>query len=432
MFLHIRKELLLRSCSEGSAYPNDVSSTATLAPDHDAQLPHITPSIGQTILARISRAEELNDEHPQQGCSWALPGRPPALCWTTRQQWLIAVHVFLLTDEGRRRCRSLGIAPATVRAIARACAAFADSKTGRGVSASNQTLGAWAAAKARRARPWKRDVVSKARKCLSAAGLAVEVARGRYLTAEERLAASVHHDGVQIRAASVWALVLPRRWAVKSYLPRRGPTGSKPPRRYTSPKRARTRAKAPSGRSLTDKGPSRTRAAHVVTAQLVAEARSLDTGRHLGALVDVVADLVHCDRWTGRDLVTVLNEDARNTPRDWPSTIQNPAGFLRHRLIRITDRLAGPSPSEIVADHAARVRAEQEARRQEQQDAQARAASPDTVRARMAEIRTTLQQRRHARTATGTPKLTRTQRLKGENEARPTMDRPGSSRHRDR
>ena len=399
--------------SEGSAYPNGVSSTDTLAPEHDAQLPHTTPtlSIGHTITARISRAEALNDEHSQRAHSWALPGRPPALCWTSRQQWLIAVDVYLAADDGRQLCRERGIPPATVRAIARACAAYADSKTGRGVSASNHTLGTWAATLARRARPWCHDVVSRARKVLSAAGLAVEVARGRYLTAEERLAAAVHHDGVQIRAASVWALVLPRRWAVKSYLPRRGPTGSKTPRRYTSPKRAQARAKAPSGRSQRAPRPLN---AQQVTAELLTRTHGLDTGHHLGAIVDVIAELVDCDRWTGRDLALALTEDARATPRDWPNTISNPAAFLRHRLARLAERLAGPSPSETAAAQHHALLADQAERAREHRTATENTASPDTVRARMAEIRATLEQRRLTRNRTATPKLTPTRRLKGE------------------
>lgn len=377
-----------------------MSSTATLAPVHDAQLPHTTPSIGQTISARISRAEELNDEHPQQGYSWALPGRPPAVCWTNRQQWLIAVDIFLLTEDGRRHCRSLGIAPATVRAIARACAAYADSKTGRGVSASNQTLGAWAAAKARRARPWKHDVVSYARKVLSAAGLAVEVARGRYLTAEERLAAAVHHDGVQIRAASVWALVLPRRWAVKSYLPRRGPTGSFTPRSRTSPKRARARAQAPSGRSATRKDRTpRPLAAQTVTAQLLTHTHGLDNGRHLGAIIDVVWDLVDCQRWTGRDLAIVLTDDAQTNPRDWPSRITSPAAFLRHRLGRIAARLADPSPSERDAAHHQAIKREQQERVEYDRLALQQRASSAHVAREMARFRAELAHRRSARDA---------------------------------
>src|SRR5699024_2925827 len=142
----------LPSCSEDSAYPNGVSSTATLDPDHDAQLPHTTLSIGQTITARIAAAEHLNKETQQRGRYWSLPGRPPALCWTSRQPWLIAVDIYLPTADARQLCRERGIPPATVRAIARACAAYADSKTGRGVSASNHTLGTWAATLARRAR----------------------------------------------------------------------------------------------------------------------------------------------------------------------------------------------------------------------------------------------------------------------------------------
>ena len=237
--------------------------------------------------------------------------------------------------------------------------------------------------------------------------LAVEVARGRYLTVDERFQAAVHHDGVQIRAASTWALTTPRRWYTKSYLPRRGPTGSKTPRRHCSPTRARKRASAPSGRSQGLQERERPRQAHIVTAQLVAAATSLDNGQHLGALVDVVAEMVDCDRWTGRDLVAVLNQDARENPRDWPSTIQNPAGFLRHRLSRLRAVLAGPSPSEVAEQHRQRTLEEQRRRAEAAAAADQRAATPEQVSRHMDAIRSILRRRQRGPVANDRFDLTR-------------------------
>ena len=383
--------------SEGSAYPNDVSSIATLerrdAPDSLANSDsHV--SIGRTIEARIAAAEAANRAHGQRGRSWALPGRSPAVCWSGRARWLLAVDVALATDEGRRLCRSRHLSPVTARAIARGCADYADSGTGRHLTASNSTIAAHAAEKAGRTRPWSHDVVANTRRVLELLGLAVEIARGRYLTAEERLAAAVHHDCVQMRAASTWSLTLIRRWHTKSFLPRRGPTGSKTPRRCNSPKRALTRAKAPSGRSPRDRQGPRPLAAQIVTADLISRTHGLDNGRHLGSLVDVITEMVDYQRWTGRDLVTVLNLDARTNPRDWPTHIENPAAFLRHRLSRIADRLAGPSPSSIAAAHAERLRGEQLERRAAEETAADRKATPQQVSRHMAAIRAVLQGQR--------------------------------------
>lgn len=351
------------------------------------------PDLGTVIRTRIEGAEKENQLRGQRGRSWALDGRQPALVWQSRTKWLAGTAAELACIRGRQLCRKWRVSPRTALLVARACARLADADTGRRVTASNETIGRIAAELADRSRPFCHDVVSNARAVLAELELAVEVARGRYLTAEERFQAAVHHDGVQLRAASTWALTTPRRWYPISYLPRRGPTGSKTPRRECSPTHARKRAAAPSGRSHGPKERERPRQAHIVTAQLVAAAKSLDNGRHLGSLVDVVAELVDCNRWTGRDLVAVLNQDARANPRDWPSTIQNPAGFLRHRLSRLRDVLAGPSPSEVADQHRQRALEEQRRRAEAAAAAEERAATPEQVSRHMDAIRSILRRR---------------------------------------
>jgi hypothetical protein len=387
----------LLDSSEGSACPIDVSSTAVLGESQGAveTLDQTNePDLGGVIRERIEAAAEENRLRGQRGRSWALDGRQPALVWQSRTRWLAGTAAELGCARARQLCRERHLSPRTALLVARACARLADADTGRGVTASNETIGRIAAELAGRPRPFSHDVVSNARAVLAALGLAVEVAQGRYLTVEERFQAAVHHDGVQLRAASTWALTTPRRWYAKSYLPRRGPTGSKTPRRKCSPTHARKRASAPSGRSQRLKDRERPRQAHIVTAQLVAAAKSLDNGRHLGSLVDVVAELVDCDRWTGRDLVAVLNQDARENPRDWPSTIQNPAGFLRHRLSRLRDVLAGPSPSEVAEQHRQRTLEEQRRRAEEAAAAEERKATAEQVSGHMEAIRSILRRRK--------------------------------------
>lgn len=386
----------MRDSSEGSAHPNAVSSMSMLGESQGARsdLDNTQePDLGEVIRKRIEDAEKENTLRGQRGHSWALDGRQPALVWQSRNKWLAGTAAELACIRGRQLCRKWRVSPRTALLVARACARLADADTGRRVTASNATIGRIAAELADRSRPFCHDVVSNARAVLAELELAVEVARGRYLTVEERFQAAVHHDGVQIRAASTWALTTPRRWYMISYLPRRGPTGSKTPRRECSPTHARKRATAPSGRSQRIKGRDRPKKAHVVTAQLVAAAKSLDNGRHLGSLVDVVAELVDCDRWTGRDLVAVLNQDARENPRDWPSTIQNPAGFLRHRLSRLRGVLAGPSPSEVAEQHRQRALEEQLQRAEAAAAAEERAATPEQVSRHMDAIRSILRRR---------------------------------------
>lgn len=386
--------------SEGIACPIDVSSNLLLGESpgalQDLELTD-TDSLGDVIRGRIAEAEAENARRGQRGRSWALDGRNPAVVWQTRDGWLTSVAVELGCAQGLQACRKRGLSPRTALFVARACARFADAQTGRGVTASNRTLGRIAAELAGRAKEFCHDVVGKARAVLAELGCAVEVAQGRYLTADERFQSAVHHDGVQLRAASTWALVSPRRWHTKSYLPRRGPTGSSTPRSSKSPKHARKRAKAPSGRSQRGKEQRRSRAAHIVTAQLVAGAPSLDTGRHLGALVDVVAEFVDCHRWTGRDLIATLNQDARDNPRDWPSTIHNAASFLHHRLSRLAHVLAGPAPSEVAAQHRERVAEEQRRRAAEAAAAHERKASGEQVAKHMDAIRAELKSKRATR-----------------------------------
>lgn len=365
------------------------------------------PDLGAVIRTRIEDAERENQLRGQRGRSWALDGRQPTLVWQSRTKWLAGTAAELACIRGRQLCRKWRVSARTALLVARACARLADADTGRRVTASNETIGRIAAELADRSRPFCHDVVSNARAVLAELELAVEVARGRYLTVDERFQAAVHHDGAQIRAASTWALTTPRRWYTKSYLPRRGPTGSKTPRRHCSPTHARKRASAPSGRSQGLRERERPRQAHIVTAQLVAAATSLDNGQHLGALVDVVAEMVDCDRWTGRDLVAVLNQDARENPRDWPSTIQNPAGFLRHRLSRLRAVLAGPSPSEVAEQHRQRTLEEQRRRAEAAAAADQRAATPEQVSRHMDAIRSILRRRQRGPVANDRFDLTR-------------------------
>lgn len=366
--------------------------------------PISSPRTGDLIAARIEAAALTNQANGQRGLSWALPGREPVLVWQSRTQWLTAVAVHLACAKGLRLCRRRHLSPKTALLVARACAYFADSRTGRGVTASNRTIAQLAARLGGRAKDFCPDIVTATRAILAELELAVEVAQGRYLTEEERLQAAVHHEGVQLRAASTWALTTPRRWYAKSDLPRRGSTGSKTPRRSNSPKCAQART-APSGRTPRRKRPERPLAAQRLAAQLLRKVPSLDDGRHIGRIVDALHELVNCSRWTAQDLVTVLNEDARTHPRDWPSRITNPAGFLRHRLSLISDRLNDLSPSERAKAQRQALLEEQHREREERRQAEKNRASSSHVAKMMAEFRAA-QKARHSRNDTSTSAAT--------------------------
>lgn len=406
--------LTLQVTSEGSAYPNRVSSIPGPCAVLDAPCPPTTdPSAGVDPDAalhvavadferRITAARALNEATRQSGHSWALTAEPGVLarivCWSSRRRWLTAVASALATREGEALCRRQ-IRPIVVLAVARAMARFADSKTGRSVTASAGTIAARAAELLGRASLSSRTVFT-ARRILSQLGYAVEVARGRYLTSEERLAAAEHHGGVQDRAASTWALTSPRPVAKEIFhLPSCSSLSENLSGRSGSPKRARAyarRAQAPSGRKSSPRQ-HRSLAAQRVTADLLRHSRGLDRGAHLGTIIDVVASSVDCERWTGRDLAHVLYLDARKRSVPWPDTITNPAGFLRHRLAQLGPVLAAPSPSELERLHADRIRHEQEQRRAQLRDADNRRASSSHVAEVMAQLRDQLRRTRTAR-----------------------------------
>lgn len=404
------------SYSEDSAYPNGVSSTGVCAvsdalhprPITDYSHPgDIDQALSRAVAAaeaRITAAQRLNEETSQSGDSWSLAPEPGRLsrivCWTSRRQWISDLSAALDTDEGVALCRRR-IRRVVVLAVARALGRFADSRTGRSVTASAATIAAIAARLLGRASLTPRTVYT-ARSILAELGYAVEVVRGRHLTAAERLAAEEHHGGHQTRAASTWALTVPRpRPGAQTvfHLPSCSSLSGLSTGSSASPKRgranARRRAKAPSGRSH---GQRRVQD-QIVTAELLSNSTGLDTGKHLGSLVDVVTDLVDCERWTGRDLARTLFLDARTRGLSWPDTIDNPAGFLRHRLSGLAETLAGPSPSELEADHAKRARAEQAQRRAEQKEASEKRASSAHVASAVAQFREKLAQRRSARDA---------------------------------
>ena len=86
-------------------------------------------------------------------------------------------------------------------------ARFADSTTGRGITAAVATIGRVAGV--------SESVVQRARRVRRDLGMGHEVVLGRQLQSREFMAAELHHGGHQRGAASGWALPSPR-WVVEA------------------------------------------------------------------------------------------------------------------------------------------------------------------------------------------------------------------------
>ena len=113
----------------------------------------------------------------------------------------------LATPEGEAARAHEKIAARKYVAVAIADRQAADYATGRNVTTSNVTAALHASELL--GEPVSERVAERARRLLIARGFAVEVVRGRYMTAAETAAAYALHGGFQIRAASVRAMTLP-------------------------------------------------------------------------------------------------------------------------------------------------------------------------------------------------------------------------------
>ncbi|MDN6566034.1 MAG: hypothetical protein L0K65_03145 [Actinomyces sp.] len=269
--------------------------------------------------------------------------------WGGRRRWLAAVCVALDQPDGQQLLARHHVALDTVVAIATADAQVADHRTGRSVATAHATVA--------RALGVCSRTVQRGRQVLLDAGLAAVVAAGRYLTTSERqqaVAAGRH----QIRAASTRVLTLPRRLA-HVHLPRRGSRTPHTSRQCMGTKRALTRAKAATKRTIRPIWLQR------LAARLAARLPWLATG-HIGRLCDSLGGLPISPDWTATDIIDTL--DARNRSLGLlalpPTSQHHPAALLAHQL---TDALthdinAHQDRITIQAQHQQRVASQQAAR----------------------------------------------------------------------
>ncbi|MDI9915384.1 hypothetical protein [Rhodococcus sp. IEGM 1379] len=348
----------------------------------------------------VARIETLNSTSNQRGNSWALPvetgtyARTPI--WSGRAQWQHQVRTLLNSPTGTQLCKTNAVSTETAFAVAVTHASFAEGKTGRGITASRETIAASAGVSI--------TAVKRARRVLAVLGVATELVRGRYLRKIESMAAEAHHGHRQFRAASVWALTSPRSVVTATTAPAKKRERSSRATLRTAAHRARTATQlspqsdargplSPSGgfvlQSLVRKfSPTRAQAhagkiIHPTTTtprpielqraagQLVAHAPALKTAGHIGAICDILEQAgIDTTQWTGRDIARELTKDTQTRGWVWPAHLTRPAAFLRWKLLQID--FSKPSPAEYACENDRARLAEQAARRRQacERDAQ--------------------------------------------------------------
>lgn len=369
---------LLRRPPSGTRVHPPAGDLAGTGLDPDWQ--QVMTELGRAAAERVATVEAVNTEAGQRGRSWSLPvtlgigARVPV--WTSRRQWQHQVRTLLAAEDGGALCQGHRVAPMKVLAYATAWSLIADSATGRGVTESRGRT-------ARRA-GLSESVARRARRVLRDIGVAVELVRGRYLSATERDLAAAHHGGRQRRAASVWSLTTPHQVATtvprlrppvprrthtraaagcpqtpgRDPLPQRGCSEVVPSVSGVSPTRTFVRRRAPRVSHHNQK--PKALETQRLAADLARRVPALTGGRHIGILCDVLATCgVDGSRWSGRDVQARLDADTRARGWSWPAQLTNPTGFLRHRLDQLDWTV--PSPGELAASQQ-RARATQQAR----------------------------------------------------------------------
>lgn len=367
--------------SQGSAYP-EYTPTYSISPTYGVSWSG-TQSAGlqstevdewqaavDDALARVARietaAQQLNECSAQRGRSWSLPVEPKEQArvpiWTSRREWLRQFRHHTTTPAGKALCARNLIKPDKAYVVAQAHAHFAESHTGRGVSAAKSTIAARAKV--------SESSVNRARRVLIALGMGIEHVRGRNLRTLEFLAADAHHGGQQHRAASTWSLSSPR--TVVATTPPRKVAKSRPARAITdrpgpietdtlssggflssevlplgrTHQRVRARTQPTTRKQSTARTP-RPLALQRTAAELVNHAPALKPPGHIGSVCDLLRDVkIDTTRWTGRDIALMLSRDTAERGWIWPtrSSLVSPLGYLRRRLQSID--WAGESPSE--------------------------------------------------------------------------------------
>ena len=375
-----------------------VAAAVAAVAEREAAQAHLDPA---EIEAEATIAELL-EAQPAGARGFSLPIAPGAstrvLTWHSRSYWLTLVEwVVTRTERGQAALKRHGIAAETFVRGCVAHAQFAESATGRRVSACLDTLVSRSGLSV--------DQIKRCRRLLKMLELGVEQALGKKLNVLEREAAARHHEQIhgqaplrpQRGAASVWALSAPQ-WAVDAMpmpekkvrpnrRPRRRPARAirntaPATRRDSSPSRSSkgsapqspsgflgsscsvrnnslTHARARTGEEIsTTTTPVRSLALQRAAAELVERIPALRgtvgiddlTGQrrgHIGSICDLLVEAgIDTDRWMGRDIAQALTLDGTTRGWTWPTSesMTSPLRLVAFRIRQLD--WSGLSPTE--------------------------------------------------------------------------------------
>lgn len=392
--------------SQGNPYPDaaKAQSESRLFGEshHDPDNTNTTPTCtdadaewAETVRKakeRIEQLEAVNAESGQRGTSWALPVEPSEQSrvpiWSGRAEWLRQLrHQVTETEHGRAVLAANRIAVDTLMSCANAHARFAETRTGRGVTASKAVIAEHAGA--------SNSTIMRSRRVLKALAMGVEHVRGRTLSTSEYLAAEAHHGGRQHKAASSWSLSSPKA-VVMSTPPIERPQRSRRTRTVAPTALARPNKSTPSDHSKATASGSSNRTgrdplsssafvlsfssvgrthqrAHArktistntqrpielqrAAAALAVHAPIFNTSGHIGVIADGIrAAGIDTTRWTGRDIAQALSRHTADNGQIWPtaSEITSPIAFLRFKLSQLDWTRPSPSEQRAQADAARR------------------------------------------------------------------------------
>lgn len=248
--------------------------------------------------------------------------------WRTRAGWLRALAIALAMPEGRATVKHEQTSQRAVLAVARLDAGTAEHRTGRNVATSHATVAARAGLSV--------GTVQKCRRVLERMRFMRTVAGGRYLTNEERRAATRLHGGWQIRAASTRVLSLPQYAGSygSGHLARRALALSPLTSRNSLPTRASARGAAArqKHRKRNQAQPAVPIGTQIFAAKLRDRIGWLTGNFHTLAIARVlVAEGVVAEQWTVTEFCRALDVAAASSGKPTPWTgIRHPLAYLRH------------------------------------------------------------------------------------------------------
>lgn len=343
-----------------------------------------TANAGTAPKKRTGRTIPEPRKRPKGGTiqtrSWALPVPEGAYskvtAWASRNAWYEQLETHLCSAEGETLLKTISISREKVLMVARADAECAEGRTGRDVTTSHDTVA--------NTLEVSKSTVRRSRDLILKLGYAAVVVGGRYLTVEERQEAQSVHGSVQLRAASVRALTVPKNAprARNEHLPRKGLRSTLTNSSNNSPTRAQARKAASRPETFTKKvrvckkprrrfSPAVFSMANELAQRLpfLLKWRTLVTetpgqkprirhqGAHLGSICRVIESAgIDVSRLSAHDVIEVIDRITADTGLQVLSTqtVQNPLGYLTVLLRRVAAYVEHPNYYTAAEGNAAR------------------------------------------------------------------------------